>query len=48
MQFVKNEFDRDDGRAVYEIEFKHGAYEYEYEIDALTGEVIKSEKDIDD
>ena len=48
VQFVKNEFDRDDGKAVYEIEFKHGAYEYEYEIDALTGEVIKSEKDIDD
>ena len=46
--FVKNEFDYDDGKAVYEIEFKHGAYEYEYEIDALTGEVIKSEKDIDD
>ena len=46
--FFKNEFDRDDGKAVYEIEFKHGAYEYEYEIDALTGEVIKSEKDIDD
>lgn len=40
--------DRDDGRTVYEIEFKSGRYEFSYEIDAYTGAVLKSEKDWDD
>ena len=42
------ELDRDDGRAVYEIEFKVGNYEYSYEIDADSGAVLKSEKELDD
>ena len=42
------ELDRDDGRTVYEVEFKSGRYEYKYEIDAYTGAVLKSEKDWDD
>ena len=41
----KVEFDFDDGSAIYEIEFRSGRYEYEYEIDAVTGQVIKSEMD---
>ena len=32
-------------RRVYEIEFKYGGYEYDYEIDAANGAIIKSEKD---
>ena len=40
--------DRDDGRTVYEIEFRSGIYEYDYEIDAANGNILKSEKDIDD
>ena len=40
--------DRDGGRLVYEIEFKSGGYEYEYEINASNGSIIKSEKDRDD
>lgn len=33
--------DRDDGRQVFEIEFITGGKEYEYDIDAGTGEIIK-------
>lgn len=43
--FTKAELDRDDGKAEYEIEFHVGNTEYEYSIDALTGEVLG--KDID-
>lgn len=39
------ELDRDDGMEIYEIEFNAGGYEYEYEINAATGEVIKCEKE---
>ncbi len=34
------EFDHEDGRMVYDVEFYAGGYEYEYEIDASTGEVV--------
>lgn len=44
----KSELDKDDGLYVYEIEFKAGGYEYDYDINAVTGEVIKHEKEIDD
>ena len=42
------ETDRDYGVTVYEIEFKSGAYEYDYEINAETGAVIKSHREYDD
>ena len=41
------EFDIDDGRIIYEIEFICGGFEYEYEIDAANGNIIKSEKEAD-
>lgn len=41
----KVEFDFDDGYAIYEIEFRSGRYEYEYEVDAVSGQIIKSEMD---
>lgn len=37
--------DRDHGREIYEIEFLSGDYEYDYDIDAVTGAVIKHEKE---
>lgn len=45
---VECELDRDHGGFIYEIEFRSGEYEYEYDINAETGAVIKYEKDRDD
>jgi len=42
------ELDRDNGKEIYEIEFMSERVEYAYEIDAKTGEILKSEKEIDD
>ncbi|MBQ3076412.1 MAG: PepSY domain-containing protein [Clostridia bacterium] len=39
--------DRDDGRMVYEISFRQGHWEYEYEIDALTGAIRECDRDWD-
>lgn len=45
VRFEKAELDRDDGKLTYEIEFVSDGFEYEYEIDALSGKIINSEKD---
>lgn len=44
----ESELDFDRGRELYEIDFSVGRTEYEYEIDAETGEVIRAEKEFDD
>ena len=46
-KFKKVELDRDNGTFRYEIEFHHGGIEYEYEIDAKTGAILKRETDRD-
>lgn len=43
--YIRCELDEDDGRWLYEIEFQVGNVEYEYEIDASSGAVIKAEQD---
>ena len=43
-----SELDSDDGTAVYEVEFMYGGYEYDYEIDAKSGAILKSDKELDD
>ena len=44
--FIKAELDRDDGRLVYDVEFYTADYkEYDYEIDAVTGEVVSYDYD---
>ena len=45
--FIKAELDTEDGRAVYEIEFYSGNVEYDYDIDALSGEIISNDFDIE-
>ena len=44
----KAELDVEQGVVIYEIEFKAGGYEYEYEVNATTGEIISQNKEIDD
>ncbi len=44
--FVKSKLDWDDGRQVYDVEFYTSDYkEYDYEIDASTGEVVSCDFD---
>ena len=45
IQHYRCKLDYDDGAAVYEIDFDSKGYEYEYEIDALDGSVLKSKKE---
>lgn len=42
------ETDRDDGRTVYEFSWKIGWTEYDYDIDAATGEILSFSQDVDD
>ena len=42
------ELDDEDGKLVYEIEFKSGNMEYNYEIDAASGAILKHETELDD
>ena len=42
------ELDNEDGILVYEVEFKSGNMEYDYEINAATGAILKYESELDD
>ncbi len=49
-QQVKNlkiDLDRDNGVLKYEIDFYYGNVEYDYDLNALTGEIISFDRDID-
>ena len=43
--FLHAKLDYDDGRRVYEVEFYSGAQEYDYEIDAATGNILSFDFD---
>lgn len=43
----KAKIDHENGRLVYEVEFLHNGIEYEYDIDTVTGAILKFDKDID-
>lgn len=42
---VKVALENENNRVIYEIEVENGAYEYEFDIDALSGKILKFEKD---
>lgn len=44
---VEVEFDFDNGVAVYEVDFHADKVDYDYEINAITGKIIKAEKEKD-
>ena len=46
-RFVTAKLDTEDGRVVYDVEFYVGNKEYDYEIDAKTGEILKKDTDIE-
>ena len=48
LEFVKNKLDFEHGRRIYEIEFYFNGFEYEYDIDAVTGKILKYDRDRDD
>ncbi len=45
VRFSKVELDRDYHMATYEIEFYYNYFEYDYEVDAVSGEILKYERD---
>lgn len=44
---VDIDLDRDNGKLIYEVDFNSGNTEYDYDIDAETGEVISADKSKD-
>ena len=48
VDFIKRtELDYEHGRKIYEVEFVKDGVEYEYDIDAETGRVMKRDRDYD-
>lgn len=45
--WLSSHLDRDDGRQIYEVEFFSGNIEYDYDIDAQTGDIISYSQDAD-
>ena len=45
---LKVELDTDDGTVHYDVDFKQGGMEYDYDINATTGEIMKSKSEVDD
>ena len=45
--FLKVRLDYDNGRAEYDVEFYSGTTEYDYEIDAVSGQILSVDRDIE-
>ena len=45
VQFLRTKQEYDDGILVYEIDFNYNTYEYDYKINANTGEIVSYDKD---
>lgn len=48
VDFIKKvELDYENGRKIYEVKFYKGNYEFEYEVDANSGKILKADKDLE-
>ena len=47
IQDLDVELDRDDGVLHYDVDFEAGGYDYEYEIHATSGNILRSQKERD-
>ena len=47
LTFHSVSLEEDDGRAVYDVEFYSGSTEYDYEIDAATGDILSYDNDVE-
>lgn len=45
VSYLRTEYDRDDRVPEYDVEFREGRWEYEYEIHAETGAILSFDKD---
>ena len=45
VSFSKIKFEKDSRQVIYEVEFYQGRQEYEYKLDAYSGEILKMERD---
>jgi uncharacterized membrane protein YkoI len=48
VSFLRSHLDRDDGRTLYEVSFYYNFTEYEYDIDAVTGNILSYDQDYGD
>ncbi len=48
VNFTKAKLEKEDGQRIYEVEFRAGDMEYEYEIDAESGDILEYDKEYDD
>lgn len=46
VQRFESKLDNEDGKQVYEIEFDFNGFEFDYEIDAKSGEILKFDKEL--
>ena len=46
-RFIHTEKDRDNGKAIWEVEFYDGDKEYSYDIDAESGDIVKADWELD-
>ena len=47
VSYFETDMDTENGIMVYEVEFKCNGYEYDYDINALTGDIVKYSKEKD-
>jgi len=45
VKYLRTEYEIDDGLPQYEVTFHHDRWEYDYEIDARTGNILSFERD---